>query len=95
MILVFYLFLIRPENKKKKAAEAMRNDLKVGDEIITIGGVCGSVVKIKDDRIVMETGEDRVRVEFAKWAISSNETAVKAAAKEKADAVKNQAKKKK
>ena len=71
LILVFYFFLIRPENKKKKAMQAMRDSLKVGDKIITIGGIVGEIVHIKDDNIVIETSADRVRVEFAKWAIST------------------------
>ena len=86
LILVFYFFLIRPENKKKKAAEAMRNSLKVGDKIITIGGIVGEVVHVKDDNIVIETSADRVRMELTKWSISSNETAAKAAAKEQEEA---------
>ena len=77
VILVFYFFVIRPENKKKKAMQEMRDALKVGDKIITIGGIVGEVVHIKDENIVIETSADRVRVEFAKWAISTNDTAAK------------------
>ena len=87
MVVVFYFFLIRPENKKKKAANEMRNALKVGDNITTIGGIIGDVVSVKDDCIVVETGADKVRVEFTKWAVSSNNTAEKAAAKEKEAAI--------
>ena len=83
MLAVFYFMLIRPENKRKKEAEEMRNAVKVGDEITTIGGVVGKVVHVKEDKIVLETGADQVRIEFTKWAISSNETAA-AAAKEEA-----------
>ena len=79
MIGVFYFMLIRPENKRKKEAEAMRGAVKTGDKITTIGGIIGTVVNVKEDRIVMETGADQVRVELAKWAISSNETAAAAA----------------
>ena len=79
---MFYFMMIRPENKRKKEAEQMRSNLKVGDEITTIGGVTGKVVGIKDDRFVIETGADQVRIEFAKWALSSKDTAA-AAAKEK------------
>ena len=57
----------------------MRNSLKVGDRVSTIGGVVGVVVNVKDDKFVLETGADQVRIEFAKWALSSNETAVEAA----------------
>ena len=87
MIAVFYFFLIRPENKKKKEANEMRNALKVGDNITTIGGVIGDIVSIKEDSIIIETTADKVRVEFTKWAISSNNTAEKAAAKEKEAAI--------
>ena len=87
MVVVFYFFLIRPENKKKKEAAEMRNALKVGDNITTIGGVIGDVVDIKEESLVIETSADKVRVEFAKWAVSSNNTAVKAAAKAKEDAL--------
>ena len=75
MLGVFYFMLIRPENKRKKEAEQMRDTLKVGDEVTTIGGVTGKVVHVKDDKFVLETGADQVRIEFAKWALSTNETA--------------------
>ena len=75
IFVVFYFLLIRPENKKKKQIETMRSSLKVGDSVTTIGGIIGQIVHIKDDKIVLETGADRVRVEFARWAISSNESA--------------------
>ena len=87
MIAVFYFMLIRPENKRKKEAEQMRSAVKTGDEIITIGGIIGTVVSVKDDKFVMETSADQVRIELAKWAISSNETATAAA---KAEAKKRQ-----
>ena len=83
MFLIFYFLLIRPENKRKKEAEAMRSAVKKGDKITTIGGIVGVVVDVKEDKIVIETGADQVRIEFAKWAISSNESA-DAAAKEQA-----------
>ena len=84
LIAVFYFFMIRPENKRTKEAEALRNALKVGDNITTIGGIIGDVVSVKDNSIVIETSADRVRVEFAKFAVSSNNTAEKEAAKQKA-----------
>ena len=83
MLGVFYFMMIRPENKRKKEAENMRSSVKKGDHITTIGGIVGTVVDIKEDKIVIETGADQVRIELAKWAISTNETA-EAAAKEKA-----------
>ena len=69
---VFYFFLIRPENKKKKQLQQMRSTLKVGDQITTIGGMVGKVVSIKDEMITFETGEDRVRIQVMRWAISAN-----------------------
>ena len=87
MIGVFYFMLIRPENKRKKEAEAMRGAVKTGDKITTIGGVIGTVVNVKEDKIVIETSADQVRMELAKWAISSNETAAEA---KKAEAKKAQ-----
>ena len=82
MIAIFYFMLIRPENKRKKEAEQTRNSVKAGDEITTIGGIVGKVVNVKEDKIVIETSADQVRVELMKWAISSNETAVAAAREE-------------
>ena len=82
MVVLFYFMMIRPENKRKKEAEQMRNSLKEGDKITTIGGITGTVVNVKEDKFVIETGADQVRIEFAKWALSTNDTAA-AAAKEK------------
>ena len=83
MIAIFYFLLIRPENKRKKEAEAMRSAMKKGDKITTIGGIVGTVVDIKEDKIVIESGADQVRIELAKWAVSTNDSA-DAAAKEQA-----------
>ena len=69
MIAIFYFLMIRPENKRKKQAKEMRNSLKKGDWLTTIGGVYGRVVGITDRTVVIETSEDRVRVEFLKSAI--------------------------
>ena len=82
MIGVFYFMLIRPENKRKKEAENLRTNLKNGDNITTIGGITGTVVDIKEDRFIIETGADRVRLELMKWALSSNDTAAKNAAEQ-------------
>ena len=71
MITIFYFMLIRPENKKKKAAEELRNSLKVGDEVTTIGGILGTICAVKDGSVVIETGADRVRIEMTKWAIGT------------------------
>ena len=78
MIAVFYFMLIRPENKRKKEAEQMRSAVKKGDKITTIGGIVGTVVDVKENNIVIETSADQVRIELAKWALSTNETAAEA-----------------
>ena len=79
MIAIFYFLMIRPENKRKKEAEQMRNSLSNGDSITTIGGIVGTVVDVKEDKFVIETSADRVRIEFCKWALSTNETAAERA----------------
>ena len=71
MIAIFYFFMIRPESKKKKKLADMRSSLSVGDTITTIGGILGKVVAIENEKITFETGEDRVRVQIAKWAVST------------------------
>ena len=71
MLAIFYFMLIRPENKKKKELEKMRSELTVGDQVTTIGGIIGTICAVKEESIVIETSADRVRVEFAKWAIST------------------------
>ena len=71
LFVIFYFLLIRPERKRKQAAQAMRDNLQVGDTITTIGGVVGKVVSISNDFIVIETSEDRVRIQFTKWAVST------------------------
>lgn len=70
MIAIFYFLLIRPENKRKKQAEEMRSSLKKGDWLTTIGGVYGRVVSVTDRTVVIETSEDRVRLEFVKSAVA-------------------------
>ena len=82
MVGIFYFMLIRPENKRKKEAEQMRSSLKTGDKITTIGGIMGTVVNIKDDKFVIETSADQVRIEFAKWALSTNDSAAERAKEE-------------
>jgi len=82
MLGVFYFMLIRPENKRKKEAEKMRTALKTGDQVTTIGGIVGTVVDVKSEKFVLETGADQVRIEFAKWALSTNDTAAENAKEE-------------
>ncbi len=79
MFVVLYFFMIRPENKKKKEAEQLRSNIKKGDKVTTIGGIVGTVVDVKEDKFVIETSADQVRIEFMKWALSTNETAAAAA----------------
>lgn len=71
MVAIFYFMLIRPESKRKKQAEEMRSSLQKGDWLTTIGGIYGRVVTITDRTVVIETSEDRVRIEFLKSAIGS------------------------
>lgn len=71
MFAIMYFLMIRPENKRKKKAEEMRNSLSIGDEITTIGGMTGKIVQVTEDTITFETGEDRVRLQVKKWAIST------------------------
>ena len=85
MVAIFYFMMIRPENTRKKEAEQMRSSLKEGDQITTIGGIVGTVVNVKEDRFVIESGADQVRIELMKWALSTNETA---AARTKEEAAK-------
>lgn len=82
MVAVFYFLMIRPENKRKKEAENLRSSVKNGDKITTIGGIVGTIVNVKEDRIVIETSADQVRIEIMKWAISTNDTAAAAAQEE-------------
>ena len=94
MVAIFYFMLIRPENKRKKEAEQLRSNLQVGDHITTIGGIQGKIVSVKDEKFVIETGADQVRIEFAKWALSTNETGAERAKEEakKAEEAKAKAK---
>ncbi len=92
MLGIMYFMLIRPENKRKKEAEQMRSAIRKGDKITTIGGIVGTVVDIKESRIVIETGADQVRIELEKWAVSSNETAAENAKAAEAKAAEEKAK---
>ena len=69
VFVVFYFFLIRPEKKKNKQVADMRNSLRVGDEIVTIGGIVGKVTNVKDDQITLETGADRNKIRLMRWAV--------------------------
>ncbi|MDW5299906.1 MAG: preprotein translocase subunit YajC [Sedimentibacter sp.] len=68
---VMYFMMIRPQKKKDKEVKEMRDSLTVGDEVITIGGIRGKVVKVNDEVITLEMVHAKQRIEFTKWAIGS------------------------
>lgn len=70
-LVIFYLFAIRPQKKKENKVKEMRNALRAGDEIITIGGICGKVLRVKEDIVTIEVGSTRTRLDITKWAIGS------------------------
>ena len=70
-----YFFTIRPQKKQQKMEQEIRENTQIGDEITTIGGIMGRVVAVKDDSIVIETGADRTKLKFQRWAIQTNNTA--------------------
>ena len=75
MFAILYFFMIRPQKKKEKEIQLMRSKLEVGDEIVTIGGIIGRVVNIKDETIVIETGSDRSKIRITRWAVQQNNSA--------------------
>ena len=81
MLAMLYFLMIRPESKRKKQAKEMRSSLKKGDQITTIGGIVGKIVQVTDENIVIETSDDRVRMELTKWAVSTNNSNPPAAGK--------------
>ena len=93
MIVFFYFFLIRPQKKQEKEATNMRNSLEVGDEIVTIGGIVGQVISIKEETITIITGKDRTKIRFVKSAVrevtvkASGEIPTTAAPKKKSGAI--------
>ena len=70
----FYLLILRPQKKQEKKDQQMRDNLEVGDEVVTNGGIVGIVFSIKEDTVVIETGGDRSKIRVKKWAIAKNET---------------------
>ena len=68
---VMYFFLIRPQKKKEKKDKQMRDNLQIGDEVVTAGGIIGIVFSIKDDTVVIETGGDRSKIRVKRYAIAS------------------------
>ncbi len=73
VILVMYFLMIRPQKKKDKQLQDMRSALEIGDSVTTIGGIVGRVVALKDDTVVLETGTERNRVRFKRWAVQEVE----------------------
>ena len=74
MVVLFalmYFLMIRPQRKKQKQVQQMRSALKNGDRVITIGGMHGKIVNIKDEEVVLELTPDKTKVKFSKWAVSS------------------------
>lgn len=69
VIAAFYFFLIRPQQKRDKATKTMRESVKEGDEVVTIGGIYGKVVNTKEDILTIEVGSDKVKLKVARWAI--------------------------
>ena len=74
IVVLMYFIMIRPQRKKQKEEAKMRDNLQVGDEIVTIGGIVGKVVSMKEDSILIETGADRDKVRIMKWAVQTNNT---------------------
>lgn len=80
IIPIFYFLLIRPQKKQEKETKAMRDNLEIGDEITTIGGIIGEIVSIKEETVMIETGKDRTKIRILRSAISRVD--VKASEKE-------------
>ena len=95
LIAVMYFLMIRPQRKKDKAINDMRRSLTVGDEIVTIGGICGKIVKTKDETIIVQVGADKVKMEMMRWAVSSVTKEAPGKARETYDEVKEDDKPKK
>ena len=75
MFAIMYFVMIRPQKKRQKEEQEMRNAVEVGDEITTIGGICGKVVIVKEQHLIIETGADRNRMQITRWAVQQNVTA--------------------
>lgn len=91
---LMYFFLIRPQKKREKEIKEMRDNIQVGDEIITIGGMIGKIVKTKDETFVLQVGADRIKIEFYRWGVSKVLTSSDLSAIKKDTAVKSKKKKK-
>ena len=71
MVAIFYFLLYRPQKKQEKEIQNMRNNLQVGDEITTIGGIIGKIVSIKDETVVIETSNDKTKIRILKAAVKN------------------------
>lgn len=71
LFVILYFLMIRPQRKREKQINSMRSSIKVGDQVLTIGGIYGKVIKAKDDRLTIEVGSDKTRFEIARWGVSS------------------------
>ena len=91
MVVVMYFVMIRPQKKKQAEEQKLRDSIQIGDDVTTIGGISGRIVTVKEDSVVIETGADRTKVKFMRWAIQTNDTANARMAEEKAalEAAKN------
>lgn len=69
VVVVFYFFILRPQKKQEKETTQMRNDLQVGDEITTTGGIIGKIVSMKDETVMIETGKDKTKIRILKSAV--------------------------
>lgn len=83
LFVVFYFFMIRPQKKREKEEQKMRSDLKIGDEVISIGGICGRVVALKDDSLILESPADHSKTKLLRTAIQANLTKQEELKKEK------------
>lgn len=72
-LVLMYFVIIKPQKKREKAIKDLRSSLKVGDKVVTIGGIKGKVVKLKEEDVVIEVAPDKTRAEFKKWAIGTVE----------------------
>lgn len=71
LLAIFYFFAIRPQRKKEKEIKEMRGSLKVGDEVVTIGGIYGKIVVVKDDVLTIESGSAKTKLELTRWSVGS------------------------
>lgn len=71
---IMYFIMVRPQKKKQKEEDEMRKNLQIGDEVTTIGGIVGIIVRKGEDTVVIETGGDRSKIRIKTAAIQSNAT---------------------